>query len=197
MPEPSNLTELSIQYLRETVLSTIEIAIALILLCIPILLPLATENSTWALFGFLGILGWSLYFGQELALQKSQPSDSSQRESSDEKEGIAKILYVVSALLYHNGIVFIGIALGISFTQTGSPMLAVAVAFLYPVFDTFTANRRIPIPVSFGGIAAFVIWVLSHLVKVLRGMSWESLGLDRFSIRFIDIFDKRKMPRIP
>lgn len=196
MSAPTNLPELSFRYLKTTLHSTTEVFLALTLLCVPILAPLATENVTMALFGFLGVLGWAVYFGQELALERLD-GKATNREDSEKKEGITETLYLVSALLYHNAIIFIGIALAVSLSQTGSPIIAIIAAFLYPVFDTFTANRKIPIPLSFGGVAAFVIWILSHLLEVLRGMSWESLGLDRFSVRFVDVFERQSRLRIP
>lgn len=195
MSEPSSLTELSSEYLKETLFSITEVVCILSVLCFPLLFPLATDNVTFALFGVLGVLGLAIYFGQELALQKLRGGSSNQQTETEEEGLIAEIMYLASVLLYHNMILFIGIVLGSGLTEAGYPLLGILAAFSYPVFDTYTANRALPL--SLGGFASFIIWILSNAIGVAREMSWSTLGLDRFSVNFVEIFEERTRPRVP
>lgn len=165
--------EASIHYVWETLYNTTLLSLLFALICSPILVPLLVDGSRYAFFGLLGSLGWGIWYGQDLMKSKR----SAKNEEND--HWLVALVYVTAVLLYHNSILFIGIAFGDGFVSTGYPFAGIFIAFCYPTFDSVTANKNIPI--SFGGIAAFLLMLIGKLASIIRDVEWSSLGFDRIT----------------
>lgn len=178
------LGSISKTYLRETLISTGGLLIFLSVCASPIWIGFYLEPRPYDFglftYAILGIIGWSVYFGQDLGLYRMK-TPPEEREAEDEDN----FGQLIIAILYFNIILFIGVLLASVFHIAGASFLSVLVAIGYPIYDTETAYRSIPL--SFGGVAAFVLVGLSFLWKQVsraaRRIDWSTLQYDRLLLR--------------
>lgn len=149
-----DLQTISFRYLREASYGTLVLLIFLGIFALPMLLGTIAEGEVFIYVSF-GVLGWSLYFGQEYAIQRMK---NPEMEFSSEEQSILESL---GAVLYFNSILFIGAVLAIVATELWSPFMGLMFALVYPVYDTEMASYKLPL--SFGGICAALLWLIERL----------------------------------
>lgn len=185
--EPETLPELVLHFMTATVSQFLRVALAITVLCIGILSDIFINRPEATIFAALAIIGWSLYFSQEYAVDNIRPTAHDETADEDEDgDGLRQMLFdmieVFGAALYYSSVISVASAIGLSTATTGYAFAAIALPLVYPVWEMETAQRGIPL--SIGGTAAFVYLLSQYIFKTARGTSWSELGFGRFPVIF-------------
>jgi hypothetical protein len=193
MSTADGLLQLSFDYLWESLRGAVVITFILGIICFPVIGPFASSKPLLAVYAGLGVVGWGVHFGQRLALDRMNRIDSDY--GSDREDSIlTQFLLAAVAGIYYNSVIFLSTTIAYSLELAGMPVIAVLAGFIYPSYDSEMARRSVPL--SFGGIAAFVMLVLNILIERLgwvKGVSWASLGLDQITLDIGNVFSSERL----
>ncbi|TQQ79795.1 hypothetical protein EGH24_09875 [Halonotius terrestris] len=188
-----SVLSISAHYLKQTLISTVSLVVFLFVLGLPVVV-FSSGVPEFFSYVVLGIVGWSIYFGQELAVWRMHTPPEERENTSDEG-----LLTKLSYLLYFNAVLFTTIVFANTAYIAGSGPGALIIALLYPIYETETAYHSLPI--SLGGLASFTLLVTSRLLKGLgkttNEIDWEALKLDQSLLNIFQtlIDDLRPRPR--
>lgn len=132
-------------------------------------------------YGLLAVFGLA-FLGSQLEIA------SETSESSSDLTRVQMIFLVIGAFLIYNGIIAFAGFVGTILYSAGYPSIAIFASFIYPLWEIKTADRSIPIPLSFLGIVTFLGWIL---IKIGFG-AWERLTLIRDNVELpLLLLDKK------
>lgn len=161
-----------------SIVATVMVTVVMGLLTSPIMFALLTDDATMAGLGFLSLLSWGIYLGQEVVLGESH--------EEPEMGLIGKSMLMLLSIVYYNLVLAVAVVISSAVIIAGFPVLGAIIALVYPAYDMGIIEKGLPL--SIAGVLGLILGLVMTTKSVAENVDLsdirpESFILDLFKVK--------------